>query len=147
VDRPSETAESGAHTPPRALNYGETADSLTMRANKCTGEAEELAIVLRGDLTAILRFAAGKKNPDFRSEAGTLDGLLSQPPIPTFACRGRLTLRVREAQTFTAFRWLFGGRPPRRNLWILSLRDGALEDAAPARQHTGVGTGKFQDPP
>jgi hypothetical protein len=44
-----------------------------MRANKCTGEPEELAIVLRGDLTAILRFAAGKKNPDFLSEAGTLD--------------------------------------------------------------------------
>lgn len=37
-----------------------------------------LAIILRGDLPAILRFAAGKKNPDFLSEAGALDGLLSQ---------------------------------------------------------------------
>ena len=35
-------------------------------------DAEELAIVLRGDLAAILRFAAGKKNPDFLSEAGLL---------------------------------------------------------------------------
>ena len=37
----------------------------------------ELAIVLRGDLGAILRFAAGKKNPDFLSEAEALDNLLS----------------------------------------------------------------------
>ena len=44
-------------------------------------EAEELAIVLRGDLAAILRFAAGKKNPDFLSEAGVLDGLLSQASV------------------------------------------------------------------
>lgn len=39
---------------------------------------EELAIILRGDLGAILRFAAGKKNPDFLSEAEALDNLLSQ---------------------------------------------------------------------
>jgi site-specific DNA recombinase len=44
-------------------------------------EAEQLAIVLRGDLAAILRFAAGKKNPDFLSEAGALDGLLSQASV------------------------------------------------------------------
>ncbi|WP_112308630.1 recombinase family protein [Pseudogemmobacter bohemicus] len=37
----------------------------------------ELAIVLRGDLGAILRFAAGRKNPDFLSEAQALDNLLS----------------------------------------------------------------------
>ena len=36
----------------------------------------ELAIVLRGDLGAILRFAAGKKNPDFLAEAEALDNLL-----------------------------------------------------------------------
>ncbi|SDF50069.1 hypothetical protein SAMN05216337_105838 [Bradyrhizobium brasilense] len=30
-------------------------------------DGEELAIVLRGDLAAILRFAASKKNPDFLS--------------------------------------------------------------------------------
>ncbi|WP_439397051.1 recombinase family protein [Bradyrhizobium sp. PMVTL-01] len=44
-------------------------------------EAEQLAIVLRGDLAAILRFSAGKKNPDFLSEAGALDGLLSRASV------------------------------------------------------------------
>ena len=32
--------------------------------------------MLRGDLGAILRFAAGKKNPDFLAEAEALDNLL-----------------------------------------------------------------------
>ncbi len=41
-------------------------------------EGDKLAIVLRGDLAAILRFAASKKNPDILAEAGVLDGLLSQ---------------------------------------------------------------------
>ena len=41
-------------------------------------DADELVIVLRGDLASILRFAAGKKNPGFLSEAGALNGLLSQ---------------------------------------------------------------------
>ncbi len=41
-------------------------------------EDGELAIVLRGDLGAILRFAAGKKYPDFLSEAEALDNLLAQ---------------------------------------------------------------------
>jgi site-specific DNA recombinase len=41
-------------------------------------ENGELSIVLRGDLGAILRFAAGKQNPDFLSEAEALDNLLSQ---------------------------------------------------------------------
>ncbi|MCK1699926.1 recombinase family protein [Bradyrhizobium sp. 146] len=44
-------------------------------------DGEQLAIILRGDLAAILRFAAGKKNPDFLSEAGALDGLLSQASV------------------------------------------------------------------
>ena len=44
-------------------------------------EDGELAIVLRGDLGAILRFAAGKKNPDFLSEAEALDNLLSQESL------------------------------------------------------------------
>ena len=35
------------------------------------------AIALRGDLGAILRFAAGKQNPDFRAKAEALDNLLS----------------------------------------------------------------------
>ncbi|WP_246648856.1 hypothetical protein [Bradyrhizobium canariense] len=47
---------------------------------------EELAIILRGDLAAILRFAAGKKNPDFFSEAGALDGLLSQASVVAGTC-------------------------------------------------------------
>jgi hypothetical protein len=38
----------------------------------------ELAIELRGDLAAILRFAANKKNPDVLSEVGVLGTLLSQ---------------------------------------------------------------------
>jgi site-specific DNA recombinase len=46
-----------------------------------TPETEELAITLRGDLAAILRFAAGNENPDFLSEAGALDGLLSQASV------------------------------------------------------------------
>ncbi len=41
-------------------------------------EKGELAIILRGDLGAILRFAAGKKNPDFLAEAEALYNLLSQ---------------------------------------------------------------------
>ncbi len=39
-------------------------------------EGEELAIVLRGDLAAILTFASGKKNPDFLKEKALLDALL-----------------------------------------------------------------------
>ena len=38
----------------------------------------DLQIVLRGDLAAILRFAANKKNPGVLSEAEVLTGLLSQ---------------------------------------------------------------------
>lgn len=41
----------------------------------------ELQIVLRGDLAAILRFAAGKKNPDVLAEVGVLDDLLSQGSV------------------------------------------------------------------
>ncbi|MET4043617.1 hypothetical protein ABIC03_005338 [Bradyrhizobium sp. RT6a] len=41
----------------------------------------ELAIVLRGDLASILRFAANKKNPDVLSEAGVLVALLSQESL------------------------------------------------------------------
>ncbi|ESY15424.1 hypothetical protein [Mesorhizobium sp. LNJC394B00] len=44
-------------------------------------DADELAIVLRGDLAAILRFAANKKNPDVLSEAGVLGTLLSQESL------------------------------------------------------------------
>ncbi len=41
----------------------------------------ELAIVLRGDLAAILQFAANKKNPAVLSEAGVLGALLSQESL------------------------------------------------------------------
>jgi site-specific DNA recombinase len=41
-------------------------------------ESGELRFMLRGDLAGILRFAANKKNPGSLSEAGVLDGLLSQ---------------------------------------------------------------------
>ena len=44
-------------------------------------DEDELAIVLRGDLAAILRFAANKKNPDVLSEAGVLGALLSQESL------------------------------------------------------------------
>jgi site-specific DNA recombinase len=37
---------------------------------------DELAIVLRGDLAAILRFACGKKNPDFMGETAALEELI-----------------------------------------------------------------------
>ena len=52
----------------------------------------ELAIVLRGDLGAILRFAAGKKNPDFLAEAEALDNLLS-PGSLVAGGRNRRSLR------------------------------------------------------
>ncbi|MEO0722698.1 MAG: zinc ribbon domain-containing protein [Pseudomonadota bacterium] len=44
-------------------------------------ENGELSVVLRGDLGAILRFAAGKQNPDFLSEAEALDNLLLQKSL------------------------------------------------------------------
>jgi site-specific DNA recombinase len=51
-------------------------DQVTLVPNE-----EELAIVLRGDLAAILRFATNKKNPDVLSEAGVLGALLSQASL------------------------------------------------------------------
>lgn len=44
-------------------------------------EAELAIVLLRGDLAAILRFAANKKNPDVLSEAGVLGALLSQESL------------------------------------------------------------------
>ena len=49
----------------------------------------ELAIVLRGDLGAILRFAAGKKNPDFLAEAEALDNLLGSQGASRKPSRGQ----------------------------------------------------------
>ena len=49
-------------------------------------EDGELSIVLRGDLAAILTFAANKKRPDFLSEAGLLGDLIS--PVSVVAGTG-----------------------------------------------------------
>ena len=49
-------------------------------------ENGELSIVLRGDLAAILTFAANKKRPDFLSEAGLLGDLIS--PVSVVAGTG-----------------------------------------------------------
>lgn len=51
-------------------------------------KAEQLAIVLRGNLAASLQFAGCKKNPDFFSEAGALDSLLPQ----AWGCGGHLPI-------------------------------------------------------
>jgi len=40
-------------------------------------EDDKLAIVLRGDLAAILRFVAGRKNPAILSEMAVIDGMLA----------------------------------------------------------------------
>ncbi|MFQ6163420.1 hypothetical protein ACLMJW_29060, partial [Sinorhizobium meliloti] len=42
---------------------------------------EELAIVLRGDLAAILTFACGKKNPEFLGQRAVLEDLLGQTGV------------------------------------------------------------------
>ena len=65
------------HTEPQAA---ETFWSLVNQVD-LVPEGGRLAIVLRGDLAAILRFVAGEKNPDFLSEAGVLDDLLSQGSV------------------------------------------------------------------
>ncbi|PWB83012.1 MAG: resolvase, partial [Methylocystaceae bacterium] len=49
-------------------------------------EEGRLAIVLRGDLAAMLRFAAGKKKPDVLSEVGLIGDLLS--PVSVVAGTG-----------------------------------------------------------
>ena len=49
-------------------------------------EDDGLSIVLRGDLAAILTFAANKKRPDFLSEAGLLGDLIS--PVSVVAGTG-----------------------------------------------------------
>jgi site-specific DNA recombinase len=51
-----------------------------------------LAIILRGDLGAILRFAAGRKVPGFLSESEALDNLLS-PDSLVAGTRNRRSLR------------------------------------------------------
>ena len=49
----------------------------------------ELSIVLLGDLDAILRFAAGKQDPDFLSDATALDNPLSQKSLVARARNSR----------------------------------------------------------
>ncbi len=61
-------------------------------------EEAELAIVLRGDLVAIVRFAVNKKNPDVLSEAGVLGALLSQESLGAgtgFERAARARVRIR----------------------------------------------------
>jgi len=69
----------------------ETFRSLVSRVDLVPEEGT-LAIFLRGDLAAILRFVAGKKNPDFLSEVGVLDDLLSQASVVAGMCN-HLNLR------------------------------------------------------
>jgi len=64
-------------------------------------ENGELAIVLRGDLGAILRFAAGKKNPDFLAEAEALDNLIT-PESLVAGTGNRRSLRNAGANTKTS---------------------------------------------
>ncbi|MDB5584499.1 MAG: resolvase [Bradyrhizobium sp.] len=52
-------------------------------------EGSELVIVLRGDLAAILTFAANKKKPSFLSGAGLLGDLISQEPLVAGAHNSR----------------------------------------------------------
>ncbi|WP_288950674.1 recombinase zinc beta ribbon domain-containing protein [uncultured Paracoccus sp.] len=70
-------------------------------------EEGELAIVLRGDLGAILGFAAGKKDPDFLSEAEALDNLLGQMAVSRKP--GRTNAKTpRRMQRGRNYRWLRG---------------------------------------
>ena len=59
-----------------ALTFRSLVDQIEM-----VPEGNDLQIVLRGDLAAILRFAANKKNPDVLSEVGVLTDLLSQGSV------------------------------------------------------------------
>ncbi|MEK9282339.1 MULTISPECIES: hypothetical protein [unclassified Bradyrhizobium] len=80
-----ESLQSEGETAEAAEVFRTLVDQVTLVRN-----GEELAVVLRGDLAAILRFAAGKKNPDFLSQAGALDGLLSQASVVA----GRRNIRL-----------------------------------------------------
>jgi len=75
----------------------ETFRSLVSRVDLVPEEGT-LAIFLRGDLAAILRFAAGKKNPDLLSEAGVFDDLLSQASMVAgarnYRCRHSLKVAI-----------------------------------------------------
>jgi len=70
------------------------AETLRSRVDQVTlvPDNGELALVLRGDLAAILRFTAGKKNPDFLAETEALDNLLSQGSLVA-GTRSRRSLR------------------------------------------------------
>ncbi|WP_271180007.1 zinc ribbon domain-containing protein, partial [Paracoccus kondratievae] len=76
AQRIAELTESLQHEDSRA----QAAEILRSLVDQVTlvPEDGELAIVLHGDLGAILRFAAGRQNPDFLSEAEALDNLLAQ---------------------------------------------------------------------
>lgn len=67
----------------RACGLDRAVDVLRSLVNEINlvPENGERSIVPRGDLGAILRFAVGKQNPDFLSEAEALDNLLSQKSL------------------------------------------------------------------
>ncbi|MEE8663248.1 MAG: hypothetical protein SOH81_06670 [Acetobacter sp.] len=54
----------------------------------------ELAIILRGDLAAILQFAAHKKNATVHPDSGVLDAFVSQVSLVAGACNQRKLLLV-----------------------------------------------------
>ncbi|MDQ7264204.1 recombinase family protein, partial [Paracoccus sp. PS-1] len=85
AQRIAELSESLRHEDSRA----QAAEILRSLVDQVTlvPEEGELAIVLRGDLGAILRFAAGKKDPDFLSEAEALDNLLGRMAVSRKAGR------------------------------------------------------------
>ncbi|MGB8843560.1 MAG: recombinase family protein [Aliidongia sp.] len=66
----------------------EAAETFRMLVDQVTlmPETDTLAIILRGDLAAMLTFASNKKKPDFLSEAGLLGDLVS--PVSVVAGAG-----------------------------------------------------------
>jgi site-specific DNA recombinase len=66
-------------------------------------DAAELAIVLRGDLAAILRFVANKKNPDVLSEARVLGALLSQETLVAGIGFEPMNFRLRSEEPLKKF--------------------------------------------
>nr|WP_244295001.1 zinc ribbon domain-containing protein [Paracoccus versutus] len=95
-------------------------------------EGGELAIVLRGDLGAILRFAAGKKNPDFLSEAEALDNLLGRMAVSRKPGRRNAKTSALCATEVSQLSLVAGARNYRchnSGLPLIRLNGGDAEDA------------------
>jgi site-specific DNA recombinase len=75
----------------------EAAEIVRTLVDRVTLVPEEglLSVVLRGDLAAMLRFAAGKKKPDLLSEVGLIGDLLS-PTSMVAGTRNTRFLRLAE---------------------------------------------------